>query len=597
MQKSDRSVWEMRRIWLVGFLLLPFLLALTAWMGFNHAKEQALQQADERLNLYASSFEGAINKYDYLPWMIAQTPDVKRLLDYPESPLTDDINAFLVQTRSTSLADEVYLMDEQGLTLASSNFQQPESFVGNNYRFRPYFSDAIRSGRGSFFAIGTTTGLPGYFLSERVSSQSGEHVGVAVVKVDLEPLQADWQLAAEKVFVSDSNNIIVLSSHPQWKYRYMDPLSDNQLDDIRRNRQFDTVELQPLGVQHSNYFKVMPDTDGETTGYLNKTLELSPPGWSIHYLVPVLPLYQFAFLTAGLVLILYILCLTGILWMRERSRRTQAALKAEQRLRALNDSLEDQVIDRTAELEKRTSELQRIQRELVQSEKLAALGIMAAGLSHELNQPLTAVRTYAASGRKLLTRALYEQVDTALDKIMTLTSRMSDITSQLKVFVRQAPTQAQPVDWSARIDFVLEMLEHRIQQQQVTIQANYPTQALIRADDARIEQILVNLLSNALDAVSSTPDPQVSLRLYENNAGWLLQVDDNGPGFAPEQIKHLFEPFYSTKNVGQGMGLGLFICYGLVQDLGGSIRAESPAEGGARFEVWLPMCEQKASAA
>lgn len=597
MQKSDRSVWEMRRIWLVGFLLLPFLLALTAWLGFNQAKERALQQADERLNLYASSFEGAINKYDYLPWMIAQTPDVRRLLDQPDTPLTNSINAFLARTRSTSLADEVYLMDAQGLTLASSNYQEAESFVGNNYRFRPYFSDAIRSGRGEFFAIGTTTGLPGYFLSERVSSLNGELKGVAVVKVDLEPLQADWQLAAEKVFVSDTNNIIVLSSHPEWKYRYIDDLSDNQLDDIRRNRQFDAIELKPLGVKRNDYFQVMPEAEGETAGYLNKTLELSRPGWSIHYLVPVLPLYQFAFLTAGLVLILYILCITGILWMRERSRRAQAALKAEQRLRALNDSLEDQVLDRTAELEKRTSELQRIQRELVQSEKLAALGIMAAGLSHELNQPLTAVRTYAASGRKLLTRALYEQADTALDKIMTLTNRMSDITSQLKVFVRQAPAQSQPVDWSARINFVLEMLEHRINQQQVSIQADYPPQALIRADDARIEQILVNLLSNALDAVSTTSDPQIHIRLYEQNNGWLLQVEDNGPGFAAEQIKHLFEPFYSTKNVGQGMGLGLFICYGLIQDLDGSIRAECLAQGGARFEVWLPLSEQKATAA
>ncbi|SFC48552.1 two-component system, NtrC family, C4-dicarboxylate transport sensor histidine kinase DctB [Marinospirillum celere] len=590
MHKSDRSLWEMRRIWLVGFLLLPFLLAFAAWIGFQHAKEQALQQAGERLNLYASSFEGAINKYDYLPWMIAQTPDVRRLLDHPDSSLTDDINSFLADTRNTSLADEVYLMDEQGLTLASSNFQHPDSFVGNNYRFRPYFTEAIRSGRGSFFAIGTTTGLPGYFLSERVTSESGEQAGVAVVKVDLEPLQADWQLAAEKVFVSDNNSIIVLSSHPQWKYRYIDVLSEEQLDAIRRNRQFDTVELKPLGVQHNNHFKVMPETDGETAGYLNQTLDLSPSGWSIHYLVPVLPLYQFALLVAGLVLILYILCLTGVLWMRERSRRAQAALKAEQRLRALNDSLEDQV-------KERTSELQRIQRELVQSEKLAALGIMAAGLSHELNQPLTAVRTYAASGRKLLTRALYQQVDTALDKIMTLTSRMSDITSQLKVFVRQAPALSQPVDWSARIDFVLEMLEHRIQQQQVSLHADYPPQALVRADDARIEQILVNLLSNALDAVSSTPDPQVKISLQENNQGWLLQVEDNGPGFASEQIKHLFEPFYSTKNVGQGMGLGLFICYGLVQDLDGHIRAESPPEGGARFEVWLPFSEQKARAA
>lgn len=597
MQKADRSVWELRRIWLVGFLLLPFLLLAGGWLGFNHAREQALQQADERLNLYASSFEGAINRYDYLPWLIAQTPDVRRLLDQRAPELIERVNEFLLETRNTSLADEVYLMDAEGLTLVSSNFRTAESFVGNNYRFRPYFTDAIRTGRGEFFAIGTTTGLPGYFLSQEVFSLNDQQRGVAVVKVDLEPLQADWQSAAEKVFVSDTNHIIVLSSHPEWKYRYLEPLTDQQLDDLERNRQFDGITLNPLGSHNDAALLHMPVSDTETGRFLNLSLELSRPGWRIHYLVPLEPLYRFAALTTGVVLILYILCLTAVLWMRERSRRAHAALRAEQRLRNLNDTLEDQVIERTAELEKRTSELQRIQRELVQSEKLAALGIMAAGLSHELNQPLTAVRTYAASGRKLLARGLIDQVDTALDKIMTLTSRMSDITSQLKVFVRQAPIQKQPVDWAARIDFVLDMLEHRITQQQVRIDTKIPAQALIRGDDARIEQILVNLIGNALDAVAQQSEPQVTIRLSDQNHGWCLQVEDNGPGFAKEQIKHLFEPFYSTKNVGQGMGLGLFICYGLVQDLGGSIRAEIPDEGGARFVVWLPGSDEKATAA
>ena len=597
MLKTERSVWELRRIWLIGFLLLPFLLMLGGWLGYNHAREKALQQADERLNLYASSFEGAINRYEYLPWLIAQKPDVRQLLDSDTDELVNRVNHFLLNTRNTSMADEVYLMDATGLTLVSSNFQTPETFVGNNYQFRPYFSDAIRTGRGEFFAIGTTTGLPGYFMAEQVFSQQGNQVGVAVVKVDLEPLQADWQLAGEKVFVSDTNQIILLSSHPEWKYRYLESLSDQQLDDLRRNRQFDGIELAPLGASSRAEILNMPSSGGETARYLNRSLELSRPGWRLHYLVAVEPLYQFALLTASVVFILYVLVLTAILWMRERSRRAQAAVKAEQRLRALNDTLEDQVMERTAELQKRTQELQRIQRELVQSEKLAALGIMAAGLSHELNQPLTAVKTYAASGKKLLSKGSIEQAGTILDKIMTLTSRMSDITAQLKVFVRQAPTQQLMSDWSARIAFVLDMLDHRIQQQGVEIKVQIPDSALVRADDARIEQILVNLLSNALDALAETSSPVLMITLQQHKQGWCLQIEDNGSGFAAEEIKHLFEPFYSTKRVGQGMGLGLFICYGLIQDLGGTISAQSNPAGGAVFEVWLPDYEEKVSAA
>ena len=588
MIKAQRSVWELRRIWLIGFLLLPFSLLLGGWLGFNHAKEQALQQAEERLNLYASSFEGAINRYEYLPWLVAQTPDVRRLLEEASVDLVNRVNQFLLDTRNTSMADEVYLMDSSGLTLVSSNFLTPETFVGNNYQFRPYFSDAIRTGKGEFFAIGTTTGLPGYFMSEQVLSEQGTDLGVAVVKVDLEPLQADWQLAGEKVFVSDTNRIILLSSHPEWRYRYLDPLSDQQLDDLRRNRQFDGVNLSPLGNSSRQDILNMPSKEGKTASYLNRSIELSRPGWRLHYLVAVEPLYQFALLSASVVFILYVLVLTAILWMRERSRRAMAAVKAEQRLRALNDTLEDQVIERTSELQKRTTELERIQRELVQSEKLAALGIMAAGLSHELNQPLTAVKTYAASGKKLIAKGAMEQAEITLDKIMTLTSRMSDITSQLKVFVRQAPPQHLKADWSARIAFVLDMLEHRIQQQKVAIKLDVPSNAIVKADDARIEQILVNLMSNALDALADSSSPELAIHLHQANQGWCLQIKDNGNGFSHDQIKHLFEPFYSTKKVGQGMGLGLFICYGLIQDLGGSIRAESKPSGGALFEVWLP---------
>ncbi len=592
MLKADRSVWEMRRIWLIGFLLLPFSLLLGGWLGFNHARDQALQQADERLNLYASSFEGAINRYEYLPWLLAQTPDVRRLLDEPSSALVNRVNHFLLQTRNTSMSDELFLMNANGDALVSSNFQSAETFVGNNYQFRPYFSDAIRSGKGEFFAIGATTGLPGYFMSERVTSWQGDEAGVAVVKVDLEPLQADWQLAGEKVFVSDTNQIILLSSDPEWKYRYLAPLSDQQLDDLKRNRQFDGIELSPLGASSRADTLHMPSINGETARYLNRSVELSRPGWQLHYLVAVEPLYQFALLSAAVVFILYILALTAVLWMRERSRRALAAVKAEQRLRALNDTLEDQVLERTSELQKRTVELERIQRELVQSEKLAALGVMAAGLSHELNQPLTAVRTYAASGKKLLTKGATDQADSVFDKIMTLTSRMNDITAQLKVFVRQAPTPQLSSDWPARINFVLEMLDHRIQQQQVTLRLEIPEKARVKADDARIEQILVNLITNALDAITEQPNATLGIYLQPSHDGWCLRVEDNGLGFDTETMKHLFEPFYSTKKVGQGMVLGLFICYGLVQDLGGTIRALNNSTGGAVFEVWLPSDEK-----
>ncbi|RAU19783.1 sensor histidine kinase [Nitrincola tibetensis] len=588
MSLARRSFFEYRRFWFFGLLLLPVLMALTAWQAYHFAKEEAQARAQERLSLYASSFEGAIEKFDYLPWMLAKQPRVQNLLtDMENHEHIERIQDFLVNAREASGADTLYLLNTEGLTLASSNYLEEGSFVGNNYAYRPYYLDAVNYGRGEFFAIGTTTGLPGYFLSQRVVNAAGRLLGVAVVKVDLEPLQADWTLAAEHVLVIDANQVVVLSSNPGWKYRMLNELSEEQVLWIQQGRQFFDVELQPLGRELDSHYRVSVG-DERDADYVMAEYPLTRLGWTIIYMIPVQSLYKVSALVTSLVLVLYVLILMGSLWLRERSRRTQAALVAEKALREANDTLEFQVQERTAELNARSLELQNAQRELVQAGKLAALGTLSAGVAHELNQPITAIRTYTATAKKLLDTGRYESVAPTLDKVFTLIGRMSQIIKQMKAFVRESPQQLQPVNWVDRLSFVLDMLSARIETQAIELVLALPNEAWIRADATRIEQILLNLLSNALDATATLNHAKIEIQLLRQEEHWVFTLSDNGEHFDETQIDRLFDPFYSTKAAGEGMGLGLFICYGLIQDLGGSIRVERAEIGGAAFEVKLP---------
>lgn len=574
-----KHLLELRRFWVTGLVLLPVLLVVCWWLTYGIARDRAFTQADERLNLYASSFEGALEKYGYLPFLLSRQPEISALLRGDGD--LDNVHALLEQIAETSGADKVYLLDALGLTLASSNHREPGSFVGMRYAFRPYYRDALALGQGELFSVGVTTGEPGYFLSERVDDDDGTLLGVAVVKVDLEPLQADWRLAAEHLLVNDANAVVVLSSHPQWKYRALDPLTVAQRIWIGESQQFNGVHIDPLGIWERGAYRVGTGHAATDAVYLLRGYDLPRLQWQIQYLIPKRELLMTAWLATAAVFILYILLLTSGLWLTERRRRARAVIASEQALREANDNLEVQVRQRTAEL-------QTTQKELIQAGKLAALGTLAAGIAHELNQPITAIRTYAATGKKLLQRGQAEAANETLDKVVTLTQRMGHITSQMKVFVRQQPVAGGSVAWAARIDFVLDMLEERIDRQGVTIVKTSMPQARVIGDDARIEQILLNLLSNALDAVAGVPESRIELSLRPDRSGWALTVEDNGSGLSERQLEHLFDPFFSTKDVGQGMGLGLFICYGLIQDLGGSIRGGQAAAGGARFDVWLP---------
>ncbi len=256
--------------------------------------------------------------------------------------------------------------------------------------------------------------------------------------------------------------------------------------------------------------------------------------------------------------------------------------RLEQALREANESLEQKV-------EARTQALEAAQAELVQAGKLAALGRMSASVVHELNQPMTAMRTYLAIADRLLENP--EALRKNLKLQEQLLDRMALITGQLKTFAYRKPERIEPVSLQQVTAQVLQMFRGRFEE--LSLQLHYeppPAELLIAGDNARYEQVLINLIKNACDAMSEQAGPhQLWLELVEvGEQSLLFEVRDNGPGIAAEARGQLFEPFFTTKEVGQGLGLGLAIVSSILRDLGGAIRV-SDRDGGACFQIRMPL--------
>ena len=589
-----------RHRWRVVAPALAVLMAVATAMAWQVSQRWGLGElagnGEQRLSLYASSLRGALAQYDYLPFVVAGNHDILRLFEPAGDDAVDTANRVLEALNEAAGSAAVFVMNRQGLTLAASNWRFPDSFVDQNYAFRPYFQDALAERPGQYFAIGVTTGRPGFFMSHPIR-RGGDVVGVVAVKVDLEPLQEDWADAGEQVLVSDRNGIVFLASTPGWRYRSLNPLADVVRMELAATRQYRELSLQPLAVGQPR-----PLAGGgeriiiEDVEYLRQAQPLEDLGWTVHFLSRVEPVNrqsaQVAFAAAAAMLAL----ITLGLYLRLRQQHLSARLRAQ-------DELEAQVAQRTAQLQlanqhllreigdrqRAEQELRDTQAELVQAGKLAALGQMSAGIAHEINQPLAAIQTFLASSRLLLRKGRIDTVEENLEAIRGMADRMAAITGQLKTFAHKTPGRLEPIGLAAVVVATLRMLANRIDGESVTVHWREPEQPLaVMADQVRLEQVLGNLVRNALDAVEGVPSPTVWIDAQQRDDRIVLRVRDNGAGLEADSLDKLFDPFFTTKPVGRGLGLGLSLSYGIVRDFGGYLKADNHDGGGAVFEMGLP---------
>ena len=550
----------------------------------RHALEQSARRGPERLNLYANSLHTLIERYRALPAVLALDAELVAALSAPITPeVQAALNRKLERINGAAQSSTLELLDSTGLAVAASNWNTSNSYVGHNYGFRPYFSQTRSKGTGSFYAVGVTSGIPGYFLSSAVLDADGRFLGAMVVKLEFPQLEREWSLGKDTLLVSDARGIVFIANQPGWRYRHLRELSDSDRSAISDTRQY---HKQPLTLMNTRTLRSFDDNsylarvDGPqgTADYVWSSLPLSTEGWTLHLLqrpgAAADDRRNAALAGIGLWLALVFLGL----FLLQRWRLA--------RLRQRNREELEQLV------EARTRDLRTAQDGLVQSAKLAALGQMSAALAHEINQPLTAQRMQLATLRLLLDHGRVDDAYKALAPLEQMLTRMAALTGHLKTYARQSPSGLRErLDLASVVDHSLELMEPRLKEEAIDLSIQLIRPAWVRGDAIRLEQVLINLLRNALDALRDAPHKRLQIRIEANQQLWHLSVSDSGGGISGENLSKVFDPFFTTKPVGDGLGLGLAVSYAIVHELGGRLTACNHADG-ARFTLTLPIAQE-----
>lgn len=601
---------QARRV--AGWIGSIVLIAAAALAGYHVALRSGLERTREaaghRLDMVAAGLESDLARFEYLPSLLEMSPAVLALLDAPrDAALRDEVNRYLQGINATAGASNLYVLDTSGLGLAASDWKEAGTPVGADLSFRPYVKEALARGRGRFYGVGITSKRAGYYLSYALN-QDGRPRGVAAVKVDLEEAERAWKNLPGEVLLVDQRGVVMLATRQEWKFRPLAPLSANALAEIAVARPYGDAALQPVDwrePQGEGGHPALLSADG--VEYLSSMRTLPRTGWRLIALDEAAPARAAArgvAITAALAMAVLLLLAT-VLWQRQRAIRHRLASR--DALQAAHDNLEAKVVERTAEMRSAVSmlaeeveirkaieaNLRATQSELVHAGKMAALGQMSAGMVHELNQPLGALRTLSDNACVLLEHDRLGEVRGNLERIAHLVDRLGRLTQQLKVFAHKAAPPTEAVRLQRVIASAQFLVSQRLREGgvEMCVQVQDPGLAAL-AEEARLEQVLVNLLGNAIDAMEHASERrlQVHAGLSPTAAGCcVIRVTDTGPGIRADILARLFEPFVTSKPAGAGLGLGLMISAHIVRELGGSLRACNLEGSGASFTVELKL--------
>ena len=582
-----------RSLALLALLLAPLLWPLQQLAERYYGNELA-EQNRQTLDLYVANLLGTLRRFEVLPPILGDLPDLRGMLLTPDSATAlQRANQLLERVREQTGADVIYLMDADGVTRAASNHAQADSFVGRNFSFRPYFQMAVQGQLGRFFGLGTTSGKRGYFYAAAV--REGERLlGVLVVKVDLDYTERLWGRTPEQLLVTDEHGVVILTSEPSWRFHASRPLSDTELQQVAANQPYPTLRPEPMRFNPK--------------AWLMQSRALAETGWTVSILAPrqLVERPVQTVVAIGGASLLALLALLGLLLQRRRHYVERIALDARTKqeletrvaqrtreLESLNERLKGEVLER----EQAQQELVRTQDELVQAGKLSALGTMSASISHELNQPLAAIRSYAENAGVLLDHQRLDDARGNLRQISELTGRMASIIAHLRAFARRDRHAPESVALQPAIDDALALLAKRRRTLDVELIRDLPDATLwVQAGETRLRQVLGNLLANALDALAERAPPRkLWLSSESGSEDVRLTLRDNGPGFSEQALSHAREPFFTTKTSTQGLGLGLAICDTLMRALGGELLLANHPEGGALVILHLRRAEPGAN--
>ncbi len=583
------------------FLLMILTLASTYFLVKENAKGKLQQNISIQLQQLVNELEIILERHAYLPALVADDQAVIDFMSLQEAPSSteDDesdeaqlsrINAYLELVSNTSGASSAFLMRLDGTTVASSNWFSPHSFIGKNFAFRPYFQTAKQNILGRYYGIGAVSGERGYFFARAIHSHE-KMIGVVVVKIAMDDVEFTWGVGSMEFMVTDKQGVIFLSSQDRWKLRSLLPLSREKNQHISASRRYAQRHIQAL----DKTMLKLDQQDFQSIRLENKNYEMLTKNmiladWDVRVFASHSNMKQ-AISTAMLVgslLILLLMALAAVLWRGQQQRKKYQLQITEQ--------LEEKVA-------KRTKALKQSQEDLIQAAKMAALGQLSAGITHEINNPLTAIRAYADNAQQFLQKDRLDMVESNLIEITSLTESMAAITKQLKSFSRKSKGQFTPVLLGQAINNALAIVNPKLLSSAVVCHwsvQDHGANKSVLADEVWLGQILVNLLTNAISATQNNASKDkaqeiwISIKAKSDGSQLCIQVKDNGIGIDDSTLPHIFEPFFTTKPSSKGLGLGLSISFNLAKDMNGSLIAQNNSainnnnEAGASFKLCLP---------
>ncbi|NUL17713.1 sensor histidine kinase [Agrobacterium tumefaciens] len=600
-QAKRRAQW----LALAGLWLLVSLGVLLVADEFarNQALRVAGSDAATDAELKIALLNVALERPRAIPLVLSGDPDLAVALDGGGAPALDRLNRKLEGLIEGTQSSVIYVTGPTGLTIASSNWRQADSFVGSNYAFREYFQAAMKTGMSEHYALGNVSRRPGLYISRRIDSADGRPLGVVIAKVEFNRLETDWNIGGKPVYVVDRNGVVLMTSVPEWRFRTVAPIDEAQRKIISESLQFGNEALSTLPFHAARRSSegvplIHVDEPGSERGdYLQLEMPVPTTSWTLHYLQPVAPALNATIREGRVVALATLMPLMALsalwLWRRhkalkekeeEQRARTELEMKVQERTRDLTRT-RDHLQAEIALHEKTTGELRNVQHELVQANRLSILGQVAAGVAHEINQPVATIRAFADNARTLLKRDRMSEATENLENIAALTERIGTITGDLKILARKGRTAAEPVSVRLVIEGAVMLLRSRFSGQMDALDIVLPDQDLkVLGSRIRLEQILINLLQNALEATEETGAARVEVRVREEGDMVVLSVSDNGTGI-PEAIRaQLFSPFNTSKE--SGLGLGLVISNDIASDYGGRIEVAS-SKAGTCFSVFL----------
>ena len=570
-QTEDQPVltpWRVRVLMIVLIATAVFTVWFTNQYLTERFTEATRSRAEVRLALYSGNILSELQRNQIVPQLLARDPTLIGALnsgDFSQS------SQRLIEYRDEIGAEGLLLLDSDGRAVAATD----RALIGSIHRAEPYFVEALRSNDTVFTTSILDSGGRVFAYSRKIET-NGDQIGAIMVEVDLKKFESSWAGFTDAVFVSNTEGIIILATEARWR-----SLTEEQALEVRSVP--NAIERAFRATARWGALPADAYVQGEAV--MRQETRIGFQGWRITSFTTYAGVRERVNTVLALEITAFAILMALVFYFanRKATSRLRFFQRESAELRQLNQALQREI----AEREKAERHLEVAEQTLQQSSKLAALGEMSAAVSHELNQPLAAMKTYLAGAKLLLQRRRPDEALSSFQRIDDLIERMGAITRQLKSYARKGGDAVETIDARDSVSSALSMMEPQLRRRDVEIAASLPRDpVMVQADRIRFEQVLVNLLRNALDATKGTPDPEVKILLTAGDAA-VVTVRDNGSGI--EDLDNLFEPFYTTKAPGDGVGLGLAISSSIVNDLGGRLTARNGRDGGAVFEITLPL--------